>query len=819
MVFMRFPPPPGHTLGRCLGTGSFGAVYLAVEQSSGRSVAVKFLKGSDPGLRARFGREARILSQLDHPNLSAAYDFELGTEYPYLISEYVEGEDLKARLERETILPSERVVTLAAQILEGLNHAHSSGVVHRDLKPANILIDSAGTVKIVDFGLATARDIEASLTRTGTILGSPAYMAPEQALDSRVSHQVDLYALGIILYELLCGTKPFVHANPLQVLMMHQGEEPTSLKSLVPDVDPRLHQLILRCMEKKVENRLQSAQDGLDLLENRRTRSRPWAKAEKTQVSKSIRGDQTFIKKVADLPRSVASFAAREMSPSLVNGLIFVSGFACAWILKPTGPGHSVLTTPPRDERTVNLAAQPSASPFAPVQTASLPTLTQFATPTPDPGPEPVDEAVGESTRPGADGSPRTTPHSQNLPPPLQTPLPSPQTRPPSPHANPTAPEPESSTDPAGPSNPPPPLPQERIVRGSKDRISLALVEALRTTTPDTILRLEQGRYRAPGHLSQSIQIEGPDKGEAVLVLDGGASMNIPGLKVSIRNVTIQAQSGNSGAILEVSGHLQLNSITIQLDRQSGIHARGAESRLDIDGVSIEHAGDLRAPEPTTTLAGLIVEKQVTGLIKDLTVQGVRSHGVIVREGSTAAFQGLQVIDCGGLGVHIERGAKPSFLDCQFLRQVGAHVQIDEAADPDFKNCTLADGEGVGVLVGLRGSGTFDNCQITGNAGPGVVLQTQAHPRFKGCRIQGNEGPGIRVESHAGGRIEDCDLLGNRGESWATSFPNYVQLENNRQVTQLTNVVDLKGHPESDGYSIPPDALPAGTDLPPGVSR
>ena len=196
---------------RVLGDGAMGKVVLAQDGELDRAVAVKVLDeqlAQDPSFRARFSREARVAASLSHPNIVTVFDVGEAEGRPYIVMEYIEGRTLDARLRDEGPLPADEVVRIGRQVAEGLEAAHANGLVHRDLKPSNLIERDDGTVKIADFGIARSLDATA-LTEEGSIVGTAAYLAPEQAEGGTVSHQTDLFALGVVLYELLTGRQPW----------------------------------------------------------------------------------------------------------------------------------------------------------------------------------------------------------------------------------------------------------------------------------------------------------------------------------------------------------------------------------------------------------------------------------------------------------------------------------------------------------------------------------------------------------------------------------------------------------------------------------
>jgi predicted Ser/Thr protein kinase len=241
-----------------LGHGGMGEVYRADDLEVGQPVALKFLTAfrSDERARTRLRSEVRLARQISHPNVCRVYDIGESQGELYLSMEYVDGEDLAALLTRIGRLPIDKGIEIARKLCAGLAAAHAKGVLHRDFKPANIMIDSHGEVRIMDFGLAAiASELEAKDVRSGT----PAYMAPEQLAGKEATKQSDLYALGLVLYELFTG-KPAFEAKSLEdSLRLRESGPATTPSTLIPELSPRLERAILRCLEPDPQQRPGSA--------------------------------------------------------------------------------------------------------------------------------------------------------------------------------------------------------------------------------------------------------------------------------------------------------------------------------------------------------------------------------------------------------------------------------------------------------------------------------------------------------------------------------------------------------------------------------
>jgi serine/threonine-protein kinase len=244
-----------------LGGGGMGIVYRAQDTRLDRTVALKFLPMEwcqESLLRERFTREARAASTLDHPHICTVFDIgETPEGQLFIAMAYCPGETLKERILRGP-MPIDEAVNIAIQIGEALNAAHEDGTVHRDIKPANILITDRDQVKVVDFGLAKLAG-EATVTRQGSVIGTPAYMSPEQATGDEADGRSDLWALGVVLYEMVAGRRAFAADHEQAILLAITTSDPTPIDTLRPDAPAELQRIIRRCLKRKPQERYQGA--------------------------------------------------------------------------------------------------------------------------------------------------------------------------------------------------------------------------------------------------------------------------------------------------------------------------------------------------------------------------------------------------------------------------------------------------------------------------------------------------------------------------------------------------------------------------------
>lgn len=258
---------------RVIGQGGMGVVLQAHDADLQREVAIKVLDprlASDVNARQRFCREARAAAAVSDDHIVAVHQVAPeDQELPYFVMQLVEGESLEDRLSREKRLSTSEIVRIGRQVASGLAAAHERGMIHRDIKPGNILLEK-GTdrVKITDFGLARAAE-DLRLTRSGMVAGTPLYMAPEQARGEELDHRADLFSLGVVLYEMATGAPPFVGPTPLAVLRRLSDEPHRPLAEAAPDLPEWLSEVIDRLLEKRPEDRFQTAREVAQLLEER----------------------------------------------------------------------------------------------------------------------------------------------------------------------------------------------------------------------------------------------------------------------------------------------------------------------------------------------------------------------------------------------------------------------------------------------------------------------------------------------------------------------------------------------------------------------
>ncbi|MHB8986009.1 MAG: protein kinase domain-containing protein, partial [Eubacteriales bacterium] len=252
-----------------LGGGGMAIIYKGRDTFLNRFVTIKVLRPeftSDEEFVKRFSREAQAIARLSHPNIVSIFDVGREGEVPYLVMEYVEGDNLKNKIRTNgAISQPERAVEIARQVLSALQHAHDNNIVHRDIKPHNILITTGGAAKLTDFGIAREATT-ATLTQSDTIVGSVHYLSPEQARGETAGPGSDIYSLGIVMYEMLTGELPFNGDTPISVAIKHIQDVPAPPSRINPAVSPELEKVIIRAMAKNPADRFESARKMAEAL-------------------------------------------------------------------------------------------------------------------------------------------------------------------------------------------------------------------------------------------------------------------------------------------------------------------------------------------------------------------------------------------------------------------------------------------------------------------------------------------------------------------------------------------------------------------------
>lgn len=302
-----------YTILEHIGGGGMADVYRAHDKLLDRSVAVKVLRPqftNDDEFVTRFRREAQAAARLSHPNIVNMYDVGRDEDTDYIVMEYISGETLKEKIQREGPLPVELAVRIAIEIAEALEHAHQNNLIHCDIKPHNILVTRSGRIKVTDFGIARAVT-SATMTHTGTIIGSVHYFSPEQAKGGAIGAKSDIYSLGVVLYEMLTGQVPFTGETPVSIALKHLQEEPKALHEFNSGVPPLAEAVVLKAMAKEPEGRFESSTEMI---------------ADLKMAQNYLRDDHTRRLSREDFPTQILPKITIDGDDEVKNGLVPKNG-------------------------------------------------------------------------------------------------------------------------------------------------------------------------------------------------------------------------------------------------------------------------------------------------------------------------------------------------------------------------------------------------------------------------------------------------------------------------------------------------------------
>jgi serine/threonine-protein kinase len=400
-----------------LGRGGMSEVWRAEDLELGRNVAIKLV--APDADTARFEREARAVASLAHPNIVQLYDYGEEAGRLYMVLEYMPGGTLEERLRSGGPMPDDETLAIAAGIAAGLAHAHSRGVVHRDLKPPNVLFDEEGRPKIADFGIARIAAGEGTLTEAGTVLGTAAYISPEQAGGEPASAASDVYSFGVILYRLLTGRLPFEATDPLRLALMHRTEEPPPISAYRSDAPALLESAALAALAKDPGDR---PPDGAALLETIGVEGKGTPTAVLPPAEDATR--VLLVTSAAEPPPPPAQAQSRRnILPLAIAGLVLlaIAGGLIAYAL--TRPSTDTPTT----SFSTQSVTQPQTTSAATTTTTSSTSTAQTTTAQTTSSAPPTTTAAAPTTTappPATTAAPPTT----TAPPPTTTTTPAPTT-------------------------------------------------------------------------------------------------------------------------------------------------------------------------------------------------------------------------------------------------------------------------------------------------------------------------------------------------------------------------------------------------------
>lgn len=383
-----------------IGQGGMATVYKAYQPSIHRNVAVKILPSQyaqDPNFVKRFEQEAKAIAALEHPHILPVYDFGTQEGLTYMVMRYIKGGTLSNLMGQK--LPYERIVSLISDVARALDYAHKQGVVHRDIKPSNILIDDNGEPLLTDFGIAKmmAGSGATQLTGAGSVLGTPAYMSPEQAQGVSVDGRTDIYSLGVILYELLTGQQPYRAETPVAIVLKHVSEPLTPPRMINPNIPDPLERVVIKAMAKEPAQRYQTAG------EMQRALQQALNEIESGGRTVSLPTSSTQTQGVTSTPPPVAAKKSGGIGPWLIGGVAVIAllcllggGLLFYGLMNSNTDGTGTPVAGSPTAISIGIAKTPTPT----VTPTPLPTATEEAA---SPTPEPTEEVSASTPVPVVD--------------------------------------------------------------------------------------------------------------------------------------------------------------------------------------------------------------------------------------------------------------------------------------------------------------------------------------------------------------------------------------------------------------------------------
>jgi serine/threonine protein kinase len=543
---------------RELGRGAMGVVYHAIDPNIGRPVAIKTIQFQQTRkaeeldrMRDRLFREARSAGILSHPGIVTIYDVDQQDDLAYIAMEYVDGPTLEQLLNDSGPLTPEKMFSILGQTAAALDYAHSKGIVHRDIKPANIMLTADGTCKITDFGIAKLTTSE-QLTRTGSIVGTPHYMSPEQVQGQTVDGRSDQFSLAVIVYEMLTGEKPYTGEHLTTVVYKIVAEEPLPPRRLNPTLTPAIEGALRKAMSKRPDHRYKTCQEFAAALETACGASKGWKVMPRAGILHAPTAvDVGAVRPAANatLPpprrprRSESTATSVDVAPRRVGFLPFLlATLAAGGLLAVIGWQAAPWLIPPQNETRAEVQKGPSVEPAPQSQQPQQPPQTQPATPAAtEPSPTPAEAAPPERSavdaKPSAlgSGAPAEQPEQKRPEPPRK------EAR--------TVTAPRISA------------PQDVLVVSSPAGATARLDgnPAISCTTPCT-LQASPGKHTisiaSPGHLLESRE-----------VLVGSGPLEVPPVTLKASGGTLMLSSTPDKATVSINGHRmpELTPMTLTL--------------------------------------------------------------------------------------------------------------------------------------------------------------------------------------------------------------------------------------------------------------
>ena len=563
-----------------LGRGAMGVVYLAVDPTIGRNVAIKTIRlgeVTDPEerakLRERLFREARSAGILSHPGIVTIYDMEEHDEVAFIAMEFVDGPTLDQLLSKREPLAPERLMSILRQTAAALDYAHAKGIVHRDIKPANIMIASDGAVKITDFGIAKVTTSQ-QYTQTGTILGTPNYMSPEQVQGLAVTGRADQFSLAVIAFEMLTGDRPFTGEHLTTVVYKIVAEEPPPVQRLNPTLGPQIDSALRRGLAKKPEGRYNSCIEFINGLDSACANTQGWKNLPRG-------GNLSLPTVISELPTRTTKFSPGSTTEEVIarrsSRWKWVLPFAAALIVALGLIGLIALQFGP------DLGTTKSAAPAAPTQTAS----------TPPPAETPASPTVEEKKPSPMEPAPTASSPSESGASPPQT-SPVEEKKPAEAEAKPGAQTPTEQTPQVPPERP---KAKPRPAKGPQDVVITsepAGATAILDGNPSVSCKTPCLLSVLPGHHSVSINQPGyQQERREIQIID--SPVEVPRISLRSQAGTLMITSDPAGAAISLNGQPTSKITPAQFNLPPGTY----NVRLEKNGLQKSTSIEIRNGETT----------------------------------------------------------------------------------------------------------------------------------------------------------------------------------------------------------------------------
>ncbi|MBN1552101.1 right-handed parallel beta-helix repeat-containing protein [bacterium] len=750
-----------------IGQGGMAAVLKARHTVLNTIRAIKLIRedwSQNPKFVQRFKREARLLVKLNHPNLVQIFDFFEEQGHLFLVMDFVEGESLASRLERQGRLPEQVIIPIMIQALEGLAEAHMNGIVHRDISPENIMLktlrDGSERAVIIDFGIAKViEDQEASgtlkvnLTETGKFLGKLKYCSPEQVEGKPADIRTDLYSAGLILYRGLTGELPFRARSVLDALFMRQHEDAPSLAETANrSFSTQLEATVKKLLARKPDDRYFSAADVIVAL-----RTALQYEPESTDIATARLPDlaeETVAEQEITPPRLKQKDTKPQVSERQSQlGIYLAIGFAVIVIVAAV---LALLHFQP-DLPSFFITEQPVTA--VPVTPQTTPIVFPWMTPT-----QTHASAAGTETPPATPSGIPTFTAQTSTPVATQTiHSPTPATGPsqiatPPPHDLPViwTPRPRKSFPPV------PVISQQDsrvfIVSASGNAHFTSIKEALEKIPEASRLIIRPGIYNETLVINKPVELIGEGNREDIIITSAnGYCLYMQTDLAAVRGVTLQCNAGQTLRKYTVEipqGHLVLQDCIITSNSLSCIAAYGETAFAELRSCIVRDGAE----------SGLFFYNNSSGRIIDCDIYNHQLTGIIIKSDADPYIYNCHIHNGRQSGVFVYSSGRGTLESCRITGNAYSGIMIKDHGNPALQYCTISTNQQSGIFTYDSGKGIVDRCDIYSNAHSGIRLENNAELTVTGSRIHHNTISGLRIKTEATPVIDGCEIYENRLE-------------------------------------------------------